>query len=543
MVNAKEILKDLTLDEKIGQLLCKEMDALIKEDGNYDAVEEFAKTTKTGSIFIGGSHTKERIKKIKDIFQKYSKLPILVSADVEFGPGSVFGAESGEVYLPCPMAWGACDDPDLIEKAHIATAERCREYGIHWSFAPVVDINMNMQSPEANIRAVSDKAEQVAKITAAAVRGMQSAGLMVAGCKHFPGEGVDGRNSHMTVSYNDLPFDEWMDTFGYVYKEMFKEGTASVMVGHIALPSYDEPMNDWIGCPPCTFSRKLMTELLKGELGFDGCIVSDAMTMAGAGVVVPRDRVAVEFIKAGGDIVLFPKIDYFDHIKNAVLSGEIPMERIDDAVLRVIKLKERARLFEDEEEVLKGIEHKYDLAELAKQIEEKSITLVRNFGKIVPFDLKPGAKVAVINLQKEGEVPSISNSLETMENELKVRGFEVKSFTNPGRPDVADYLPEADAIFVNVKISSRDCVGGTLRLHYIHTALMWSGFLTQFDNVVFASFGDPYKLYDYPYVKNYINVYSPTPGSQRAYVRAVLGEIPFEGKSPVGLKGLIERQV
>lgn len=294
------------------------------------------------------------------------------------------------------MAWGACDDPDLIEKAHIATAERCRSLGIHWSFAPIVDINMNMNNPESNVRSVSDKAEQVAKITTAAVRSLQSAGLMIAGCKHFPGEGVDDRNSHMTVSYNSLPFDEWMDTFGYVYKEVFKEGAASVMVGHIALPPYDEPINDWIGCPPCTFSRKLMTDLLKGELGFDGCIVSDAMTMAGSSVVVSLDKVAIEFIKAGGDIVLFPKINDFEYIKNAVLSGEIPMERIDDAVLRVIKLKDRARLFEDEEEVLKRIEHKYDLADIAKQIEEKSITLIRNFGKVVPFEGKSPIEIKVL---------------------------------------------------------------------------------------------------------------------------------------------------
>lgn len=541
MVNAKEILKDLTLDDKIGQLLCYDLSGLM-EEGNLEKIESYAKNTFPGSLFIWGV-TKEKVDTARKIFEKYSKLPILVASDVEYGPGSICHHDSGEVYLPHAMAWGACDDPDLIEKAHIATAERCRELGVHWSYSPVVDISMNMNCPEANTRAISDSADQVIKIASAAVRGMQSAGLMVAGCKHFPGEGVDGRNTHMTVSYNNLPFDEWMNTIGRVYKEMFKAGAASVMVGHIALPSYDEPMNDWVGCPPCTFSRKLMTELLKGELGFDGCIVSDAMTMAGAAVVVPYDKVAVEFIKAGGDMVLFPKIDYFDHIKNAVLSGEIPMERLDDAVLRVIRLKEKARLFEDEAEVLKGIEHKYDLAELAKQIEEKSITLVRNYGNIVPFDLKPGAKVVMVNLQKDGDQLQNAISLSEMEKELKDRGFEVKVFVNPGRPDVTEALNEADATFVNIKISPDNYIGGTLRLSWIHTALMWSGFLTRYENVVFASFGDPYKLYDYPYVKNYINVYSSTPGSQRAYVRAVLGEIPFEGKSPIELKGLIERQV
>lgn len=541
MIGINEILRNLTLDEKIGQLLCYDLTGLL-DRGDLDGIEKYAQNTMPGSFFIG-EVSKEKIDTARKIFEKYSKLPILVAADVEFGPGSICAQDSGEVALPYPMAWGACDDADLIEKAHIATAERCRELGVHWSYAPVVDINMNMQNPEANIRAISDSADQVIKIATAAVRGLQSEGLIVAGCKHFPGEGVDGRNSHMSVTYNDLPFDEWMNTFGRVYKAMFKEGAASVMVGHIALPSYDEPINDWIGCPPCTFSRKLMTDLLKGELGFDGCIVSDAMTMAGASVVVHVNRVAVEFIKAGGDMVLFPKIEYFDYIKEAVLSGEISMERLDDAVSRVLKLKERARLFEDQAEVLKCIKHEYDLAEISKQIEEKSITLIRNYGKVVPFNLKPGAKVVMINLQKEGTQSRIALPLAEMEKDLKERGFKVDVFVNPGRPDVADALKEADAIFVNLKISSRDYIGATLRLTRVHTALMWSGFLTQYENVVFASFGDPYKLYDYPYVKNYINVYSPTPGSQRAYVRAVLGEIPFEGKSPIELKGMIKREV
>jgi len=538
MINTDEILNSLTLDDKIGQLLCFPVRGM----SNYE-MEECAQKTKAGNIFIGGA-TKEIVANARRIFEKYSKLPIIVAADVEAGPGMACGENSGETFLPREMAWGACDDPELIEKAHIATAERCREIGIHWSYSPVVDINMNMHSPEANIRAVSDKAEQVVKIASAAVRGMQSNGLMVAGCKHFPGESVDGRNSHMSISYNDLPFDEWMDTFGYVYKEMFKAGTASVMVGHIALPSYDDPVNDWIGCLPTTYSHKMITGLLKGELGFDGCVVSDAMSMPGAGMAIPQNRAAVEFIKAGGDILLYPKQEYFDDLKQAVLSGELSMERIDDAVARVIKLKYRARLFEDEEKVLKSLEHKYDLAKLSKEIAEKSITLIRNFGNKVPFDLKPGAKVVLINLEKDDPHKSVNQiSLSALEQDLKDRGFNVKSFTNPGRPDVANDLAEADAILVNFSMSSNNYIGGTLRPTWIHAALLWSGFLSQFNNIVFASFGDPYKLYDFPYVKTYINVYSDTPESQRAYIRAILGEIPFVGKSPIELKGLIKREI
>ena len=118
---------------------------------------------------------------------------------------------------------------------------------------------------------------------------------------------------------------------------------ALIEKAHIALPAYDEKIDDRLGYLPATLSYHLQTELLKGELGFKGCIVSDALSMIGASSVVPHDRLAVEFVKAGGDMLLFPLPEYFDQIKAAVLSGEIPTERIRDAVRRVIETKQRMK--------------------------------------------------------------------------------------------------------------------------------------------------------------------------------------------------------
>ncbi|MBQ2888984.1 MAG: glycoside hydrolase family 3 protein, partial [Clostridia bacterium] len=287
----EEILNSLSIDEMIGQMLCFAFTDELRYSENYEKIEEYAKKYKPGGFFVSALLTDGQIEKATKIIEKHTKVPVIVASDIEIGPNSVF---------PEPMAWGACDDATLIEKAHRATAEYCRKYGLHWSFSPIVDINMNPDNPVTNVRAISDSPKQVAKIGAAAIRGMQYNGLMAAGCKHFPGDGVDDRNQHFCTTMNSLSKEEWMDTFGYVYKKLIAEGASSIMVGHISLPAYDEKLNDWIGYPPASISYNLQTKLLRETLGYDGCIISDAMSMVGVCAAVPADRVAVEFVKAGG---------------------------------------------------------------------------------------------------------------------------------------------------------------------------------------------------------------------------------------------------
>ena len=540
MGRVDEILKNLSLDEMIGQLLCFNWGALV-EKGDFEKIEELTEKTKAGGFYTFNCGSPENIKKALKCMEKYTKIPTIVAGDMENGPGGFY---SDDGLIPDPMAWGACDDPDLVEKAHIATAEIARKLGIHWSFSPVVDINFNCNNPVTNIRAISDSPKQVAKMAVAAVRGMQRNGLMAAGCKHFPGDGMDDRNQHFCTTINSLSKEEWMNTYGYVYKELFKEGASTVMVGHIALPAYDEKLNDWVGYPPGSISYNIQTKLLKGELGFEGCIVSDALSMIGVNAAIHPDRSAVEFIKAGGDIILFPLVEDAQRIKDAVLSGEISMERIQDAVTRVLKLKEKVRLFEDQEVVEKDITNNYNLNEIADKIAEKSITVVRNYGDKLPLDLKKGDKVLLINVQKAGAIPSmLHRELTTVAEEFEKRGIKTVSFTNPKREDVMDEIGDAAAVFVNLNVCCRNFTGGSLRIGWEHIHYLWRGSILRHPNCIFTSFGDPYKLHDIPFAKNYLNVYSSVMPSQRAFVKAILGEIPIQGKNPVSHKGYFEAEV
>lgn len=534
-VDINAIVDSLSLDELIGQMLCFDLGKK-----NDEEVLEIVKETKAGAFFVTNSG-KEKIARVTKIMNDNTRVPGMIAADIECGPGHIL---DGEVKIATPMAWGAADDAELVRKAHVATAERCRELGVHWSYAPIADINYNPDNPVTNVRAVSDNPERVARICAAAIDGLQENGLIMAGCKHFPGDGVDDRNQHLCTTVNSLDADEWMNTFGYVYKELFKHDVASVMIGHIALPAYDVKENDWAGYRPGTLSYNIITKLLKEKLGYKGCAVSDALCMVGACSIVPQDRLAVEFVKAGGDMLLFPTVDYFHQLKAAVENGEISIDRIKDAVTRVLRLKERARLFEDQSEVLASLKHEYDIEKLAQEIADKSLTLVRNYGGAIPLKLKKGAKILVLNIKRSAEPEDrfYCSDLDTIVEELTARGYEVECHSNSRRSEFVDHLDEFDAVLINCKLSCQDYDGGSLRIGFQHISPFWRGAVLQHPKVIFTSFGDPYKIHDFPYLKTYINAYSSSPATQRAFIKAIFGEIPFAGKSPVSFKPYFEEE-
>ncbi len=464
-------------------------------------------------------------------------LPALVAADVECGPGKFEGYEP----TPYSMALGAADDPEAVERMHRACAEICRKAGINWTFSPVVDINTNPDNPVTNIRAISDNADKVIKIASAQIRGFQKDGLVMSACKHFPGDGTDDRNQHFCTTVNRLTADEWMNTFGKVYRAMFETGVASVMVAHICLPALQdaEEYDEILGYRPASLSYSLQTKLLKERLGFKGCIVSDAMSMVGACAVLPDEKLAVEFLKSGGDMLLFPVPEDFDRIKKAVEEGELSIERLKDAVTRVLRLKEQARLFEKEETVFASMKGEFDVQKETDMVTQKAVKIVRNSENIVPLTLKKGAKILSIQILSEKD----KEGLPEIEKELKKRGYQVDTWMNPKHYAIKENMQEYDCILVNCKLSCHSYPGGSLRAGWEHVSCFWRGYIFRHPKVIFTSFGDPYKLYDFPFLKTYINTFCDSPASQRGFVKILLGEAQPEAKNPVTLKGFFETEI
>ncbi|MBR2406512.1 MAG: glycoside hydrolase family 3 protein [Clostridia bacterium] len=536
----QEWVDSLPLDELAGQVINYE----IGKRHDREWVKQIIRDTKPGSIYYGRDD-EELCQYIRDLQDEACSVPTMYVADVEHGPGC--GAPIDQL-LPVPMAWGAVNDPDLVEAAHHETAKMCRKYMRHLALSPVSDINFNFRNPLVNTRAVSDDTDAVIRLCAAAVRGFQKDGMMAACCKHFPGDGMDDRNQHFLTSINSLSKEEWMNTYGRVYKAMIDEGVMSIMVAHIALPAFDEKVDDILGYPPATLSKNLMTGLLKGTLGFDGCIVSDAMSMIGACAMVPAERLAVEYLKAGGDLILFALPTDHKYIIEAVESGDLPLERLKDAVLRIFRMKNKVGLFGEEEAIQAKLANDplTAIEAMDQELADRSITVIRNARGLFPQkNLKPGAKILQVIVQIEETNGNNVNyrAMATVEEELKARGYEVTTLVNPKHYDVKDAVEKYDLVLLNCRVSSSNYQGGTLRLGWGQVMALWRGYLMQHPNLIFTSFGDPYKLYDYPFAHTYINTYSPTESSQRAFVKALFGEIEAVGKSPVAHEGFFERGI
>ncbi|MBR2375315.1 MAG: hypothetical protein IKA88_03400, partial [Clostridia bacterium] len=371
MGNYEKLIDSLSVEEMVGQILCYD----IYDKDDEKEVEAILRKIKPGGIFIGSPMTQEKIARYVAIVNEVTKAPCIVAGDVFNGPADVI---PGDDRFTTAMGRAAACSIELVENAGRLTAKRCRQYGYHWTFGPSANLAINRDSPLVNMNAYSDDPDVVIKNAGAWNKGLLESGYLMPTLHHYPGEGSDDRNSHFCTTINRLPKDEWYATYGRVYKTLIDEGCPSVMVGHVSLP-WAEDIENENDALPSTLSYNVMTKILKEELGFKGCIVSDAMSMIGAASMMPLDKLAITFVKSGGDVVLFPEPSDYDLLIEAVKNGEISMERLRDAVARLFFLKDKARLFEDQAKVLAEISvTQEEVRALADDLVDRSITFVRD---------------------------------------------------------------------------------------------------------------------------------------------------------------------
>ena len=534
-----KIIDSLSLDDLVGQLLCYN----ISPKKSKEETEEIIKSIKPGSLFLTNMD-KEEIAFYTNLVNKYTKIPVIIASDVENGP-EIAIKNSGK--LPHPMAWGACDDESLIYKASELSAKICRKNGVHWTFAPVVDVNYNFQNTAGNIRCISDKPEQVIKMASSFVDGIQSNDYMAATAKHFPGNGIDERNAHFVTTINPMSKEEWLSSYGKIYSTMIQKGVKSIMIGHDALPAFEnaEDIDPILGPPPAVLSYNLMTKLLKETLGFDGVVVSDAMSMIGvASRVNSLDELAVKFINAGGDVVLFPEPNDFNNIKNAVINGDISKERLKDAVKRVLVLKNSLKMFDSQEEILKELDEDFSIADVGQKIADKSIKVVRDIDNVIPITTKNTNKILFVNIvEPHYHVAPNEYVFDALKNEFEKNGYIVDQLFNTNHYKIKEVMDDYDFIMVNCNFSPQTYHGSTLRVGWNNIHAFWRGYILQHPKLIFTSFGDPYKLYDFPYLKTYINAFSDSQMSQIAVAKIVLGQISPTAKNPVSFKNYFNIEV
>lgn len=342
---AKYNITDLTLDQKIGQLFMvaavsdEEIAKDIMEKKPYRLDKEYieeliAQYHIGGIIFLGKSDYQKQITRTQH-FQSLSIIPLLVGQDLE--PGRIGAARFSELaYFPNNKALGALNDLAYTHNIGKAIGGLARTVGVHIVFAPVADVNNNPDNPVINDRAFGDNPELVAQHAIAFAQGLQSMGI-IACAKHFPGHGDTNVDSHY-----DLPLilhdKERLHAIELApFKELIAKNIPAIMVGHLEVPAFEEQKN-----MPSSLSKKIVTDLLQNELGFNGLVITDSLHMYGVTKYFSPGEYELYGLLAGNDILLCP----FDvpagaaAIKQALADGRITEQEIDTHVEKILRVKE-----------------------------------------------------------------------------------------------------------------------------------------------------------------------------------------------------------
>lgn len=536
--------KTLTIRQKIGQTMLMLPDRQKElELGNGSLKEFFIHYPVTG-FFMGwklydGIPVETRFdytRKACKEYQEASNLPLIFQEDYESGVDI-----AGMTSFPNEMSLGAANSPELAYAYGKAIALESRSVGVSWVLHPVADLNLNPFNPIANIRSISDDPDKAISMLSQQIKGLQENGV-AATIKHFPGDGVDFRDQHLVTSCNSLPMNVWKEKHGKVFKALIDSGVACIMPGHITLPAYQkEKINGMY--PPATLSKELLTTLLKGELGFRGVIVSDAMVMGGfRGWYKNQLEGEIQSFIAGNDVLLWPSYAFMDTLEVRIKRGEIPMERLNDAVQRVWALKERFGLLEKNRQLIRDMspKEKLEAASTSKSICEKAITLIRDRNNALPLNLKKDSKILVVGvtpLSRKGGNTNLTQ-LENFAGRLRNRGFQVDFrhnilYETQGWND--DVSEKYDRIIIAVSRTPH-APFGPLQLWDDEAQSVWAVNSMPKEKIIVVTFGSPYLVNEYfERVNTCINAYSNTAMMQEAVISALLGKIKMQGTSPVNL--------
>jgi beta-N-acetylhexosaminidase len=461
--------------------------------------------------------------------QASSAVPLLMTADLEWGPGTRL---RGATLLPMNMAIGAAGPAELAYEAGRITGLEGRAAGLHVAYAPVADVNVNPLNPVINTRAYGSEAGLVSDRVVEFVRGARSAGLLTV-AKHFPGHGDTETDSHLALPVLGASRGRLEEVELAPFRAAVGAGVAGVMTAHMAVPALDPTGRN----RPATLSPPILTELLRQGLGFGGLVVTDALHMDGVKGQGRPGEVAVAALLAGADLLLQPpqEVQVLDAVVRAVRAGRLTEERIDGSVRRVLAAKAALGLHEGAGVDLGGLGGMVARAEhqaWARTVAERSLTLVRG---------EPGRLPAVVR-DREVVVVAYDDGAShrwggPLAEGLTARGARVTLLRLSRRSTAAELArvrrvaQEADvAVFASFSraLPWRGGLGLPEAVASLAEAMSRSG-------AVVMSFGDPYLLRQIPSAQTYLLAWSEVEASQAAAVRALVGEIPITGSLPIDL--------
>ncbi len=475
----EEILGSMTLKQKVEQMLMPDFrDWSMTEDG---AAQDFTEMNEQvaqvlhdhdfGGVILFADNvktTEQSFHLVQDLQAenlagKDNAVPMLIGIDQE--GGIVYRLGSGSA-LPGNMAVGATGDTEYAKRAGAIIGRELSALGINTNFAPVVDVNNNPNNPVIGMRSFGDDPYKVAEFGVAMIEGINASNVITS-AKHFPGHGDTATDSHTGLPVVDKSYEEIKKMELVPFQAAMDAGTDMFMVAHIAYPQIDSTMKDG-NYIPATVSKVFLTDIVRGDMGYDGVLITDAMNMAGLADMYGQSEACIESIKAGIDILLMPcvlnrasSVDNLDQIiadiLAAVESGEIAQSRIDEAVTRILTLKEKRGVLDYDaadyslEKALAAVGSAENRQE-EREISAAGVTVVKNEDNTLPIRTKGGEKVLLIGAYSN-ETPGLELGFRRAQAAGLVDGVEYESLIytkadEATQAEIRDKIAESDYVIV-----------------------------------------------------------------------------------------------
>ncbi|ALE07895.1 glycosyl hydrolase [Arthrobacter sp. ERGS1:01] len=538
----------MTLEEKIGQLF-------INHNNDYspeylDGVLE--------NFHVGGMRYRPgpsgAVQEHIRYAQSKTRIPLLVASNPEMGGA---GSCDDGTFVSTHLQAGSHPDKSIARKMGQVAGVETAALGCNWAFAPIVDIHYNWRNTVISTRSFGNTPEVVVERAKEYFDGISESPTACA-MKHFPGDGIDERDQHVVTSYNTLGYEEWNRTYGHVYREMIGHGVQSIMAGHIGAPELSRRFRPGLADSdvlPTTLAPELLGELLRGELGFNGLILTDASQMIGMTQAMKRKDLVPAAIAAGCDMFLFfrnPAED-FGFMLEGYRNGVISDERLTDALRRILALKASLGLHTADRDTLvppvaalAAIGSPDHLA-IAAEIADKTVTLVKDTAANLPITPATHKRIRLYGISGGSDFTRADplGYLDVVAEELERAGFEVHTFktadqrTEAGEEGVnfmsviseeatADYADKYDAAFVfaNVKGFAQEAA---IRIKWSTPMAAEIPWYTTEVPTVFVSLNQPNHLIDMPMVKTAIHAHAGTREAIRATVEKIQGLSEFQG--------------
>ncbi|MCC6811968.1 MAG: beta-N-acetylhexosaminidase [Deltaproteobacteria bacterium] len=510
-------IQQMSEDEKLAQLM------VVGFSGTSvnAEVDDLLARWKVGAIALFSRNVKspEQVRRLTRGMRDVSKAVVAPFIAIDQEGGLVVRLKQGVSVLPGAMALGATRSRTLAYLAGRAVGADLRGLGISMNFAPVLDVNSNPANPVIGTRSLGERPELVAELGRWFIRGEDEAGI-ISVAKHFPGHGDTQLDSHYATPSLSIDLDRLRKLELVPFEQAIAFGLSAIMTAHIALPKVSEEPS-----LPATLSPRVLTGILRKDLGFDGLVITDGLEMRGIVEGEGIGRAAVKALNAGADMVMVlwsqkDREDVFSAMKGAYLAGELSHERVDASLTRIFRVKHKAGLFDKtmSPESLAAQRVLHD--QVAEEIAERSVTLVRDRTGLMPL-YGPGKRTRVLYLGPEGQLAQsfMNDMIELM----------------PSLPTKEQRQKHAiDAIARSAQATV--IVAAAQNRYHVEVIRQVREALPSVP-MAFVSLGSPYYLAQLPTVDAYLCAYGDLPSSQRALARVLHGERGTVGRLPVTIPG------